>query len=92
MEINQEAQDKLKNLARACTKMLNAIFECMKQFIKWVEENWNWLKTKWIELYQLHEKKQKNKKSQHHMNFSRKKITHQVIDRRPKQMIRKIIH
>ncbi|WP_419957232.1 hypothetical protein [Psychrobacillus psychrotolerans] len=92
MEINQETRDKLQALAKSCAKIFSEIFENMKQFAEWIKDNWNWLKEKCVELYQLEEKKQKTKKNQHHMNFSRKKITHQVIDRRPKQMIRKIIH
>lgn len=92
MSINQESKDKLQALAKTCTKILNAIFERLNQFIKWIQENWKWLKTKWIEFYQLNEKKKKVCKHQHQMNFSRKKIMHQVIDRRPKQMIRKVIH
>lgn len=92
MEINQETQDKLQALAKACTKMVNTIFECMNRFIKWAQENWEWIKVKWVEYYQLVEKKEIAHKDKHCMNFYRKKITHQVIDRRPKQMIRKIIH
>ena len=91
-ELNRESTDKLQALAKACAKMFNAIFEWVNQFIKRVQENWKWLKTKWIEFYQLNEKKEKVCKRQYLLNFSRKKIMHQVIDRRPKQMIRKIIY
>ncbi|MEK5148784.1 hypothetical protein MKX53_17525 [Psychrobacillus sp. FSL K6-4615] len=92
MEINQETQDKLQAIAKSLAKVFNEIFEYVKQFAEWIKNNWSWLKEKCVELYQLEEKKQKATKNQHHLNFSRKKITHQVIDRRPKQMIRKIIH
>lgn len=92
MEFNREATDKLQALAKEFAKIFNAIFEWMNQFIKWVQENWKWLKTKWIKFYQLNEKKEKACNRQYHMNFSRKKIMHQLIDRRPIQMIRKIIH
>ncbi|MER2172084.1 MAG: hypothetical protein ABS938_15810 [Psychrobacillus psychrodurans] len=93
MEINQESIDKLQELAKACTKILNAIFECMNQFIKWAQEKWELVKATWFDEYhQMVEKKENLYKHQRHMNFTRNKITHQVIDRRPKQMIRKIIH
>ena len=91
MEMNQESLDKLQAIAKSCAKVFGKIFDYIKQFAEWIKDNWNWLKEKWVELYQLEEKKQKDKKNQHHMNFSWKKIKHQVIDRRPKQMIRKII-
>ena len=91
MEINQESQDKLQAIAKSLAKVFGKIVDSLKKFVKWLQCNWKWLKEKWIELYQLEEKKQKSKKNQHQMNFSRRKITHQVIDRRPKQMIRKII-
>lgn len=91
VEMNQESLHKLQAIAKSCAKVFSEIFERVKQFTKWLKDNWNWLKGKWIELYQLEEEKQKTKKNQYRMNFSRKKITHQVIDRRPKQMIRKII-
>lgn len=92
MEMNQESSDKLQAIAKSLAKVFNEIFEYVKQFAEWIKNNWSWLKEKCVELYQLEEKKQKTKKNQHHLNFSRKKIMHQVIDRRPKQMIRKIIH
>ena len=91
MEINQETKEKLQALAKAYTKIINKIFECMNRFIKWAQENWEWIKVKWVKYYQLVEKKEKVYKDKHFMNFSREKIMHQVIDRRPKQMIRKII-
>lgn len=89
--MNQESLNKLQAIAKSCAKVFSEIFEYVKQFAEWLKENWNWLKEKFVELYQLEEKKQSVKKNQYHMNFSRKKIMHQVIDRRPKQMIRKII-
>lgn len=89
MEVNH--LDKLQAIGKAFVKAFNAIFKCLKKFIKWVKENWKWLKEKTIELYQFEEKKQKTKKHQYSMNFNRPKMNHQVIDRRPKQMIRKII-
>ncbi len=92
MEMNQESLDKLQAIAKSCAKVFSEIYAYVKQFAKWLRDNWNWLKEKYVELYQLEEKKQKTKKNQHHMNFSRKKITHQVIDHRPREMIRKIIH
>lgn len=91
MEINDTALDKFREIGKAFALAFNTIFECLKRCIKWIKENWKWLKEKIIELYQFEEKKQKDKKYQYHMNFHRKKINHQVIDRRPKQMIRKII-
>lgn len=89
--MNQESSDKLQAIAKSLAKVFNEIFEYVKQFAEWIKENWNWLKEKCVELYQLEEKKDKLKSNQYPMNYSGKKMIHQVIDRKPRQVIRKII-
>lgn len=88
MEIKQEALEKFKKYVQAFIK---AFREVKEQLIKFFREKWNWLKEKAIELYQLKESKQQHITRKHLMDFTRKKNFHQVIDRRPRQMIRKII-
>ena len=88
MEIKQEALEKLKTFAQEFIKSFRVV---MEQLIRFFRENWNWLKEKAIELYQLEESKQQHITRKHLMDFTRKKNFHQVIDRRPRQMIRKII-
>lgn len=88
MEIKQEALEKLKTFAQAFIKTFRVVVE---QLIRFLRENWNWLREKAIKLYQLEESKQKHTTCKHRMDFTRKKNLNQVIDRRPRQTIKKII-
>lgn len=92
VEINQETLHKAQAIARNCIKAFNAICEAVKQFIRWVKENWMWLKGKVKDFYQLEEVKKKHPQHKGRLDFTPRKIPQQVLDRRPKQFIRKIIH
>ncbi|MEK4247118.1 hypothetical protein MKZ20_17615 [Psychrobacillus sp. FSL K6-2684] len=89
MEINQEAIDKLKE---TISRFVRSITEAFNNFIKWIHKHWKLIKENWTEFYQYEKEKTIPKKVSYRKEVSVNKMQHQVIDRRPKQMIRKIIH
>ncbi|KAA0944166.1 hypothetical protein FQ087_18755 [Sporosarcina sp. ANT_H38] len=88
MEINQETYDLLikigEGFKRAFARLRRVIGE-------WVERNWKWLKKVVIKWYQLEEEKKVVTRQHHRRDFSRQKMSHQVINRKPHHMVRKII-
>lgn len=92
MQVNQETLDKLNSLAKVFTKVFDALKEVFKKIVNWALENWNLIKVKAVEFYQLEKMKEnKNPQQKWRLNLSHPKMLHQVTDRRPKNMIRKII-
>ncbi|WP_313891138.1 hypothetical protein [Psychrobacillus sp.] len=92
MEISQENLEKLQTIAKEFSKAFNAMCEALVQFGRWLIDNWRLIKEKVIEFYQIEEKKQKQPKHKGRIDFTRHKIANQVIDRRPRHLIQKIIH
>lgn len=90
MEINQETREKFQEMAKAIAKVFTKVREW---FAKFFQKNWSWLKEAAIKWYQLEEEKEARPITRqfHKRDFSRQKISHQVIDRKPRQMVRKII-
>ncbi|MFJ8064887.1 hypothetical protein ACIQYS_09660 [Psychrobacillus sp. NPDC096426] len=81
MEVNQEIIENLKALVRSITKAIQKIWGPI----------WKWIKENTDVLYRWEEQKKRPNRNRYKMDFSRKKVSHRVADRRPKQMIRKII-
>ncbi len=103
MEINQDnredvevlvlvpTEEALKDLREAFEPFRQAFKVVLERIVIFIREKWEFLKEVTVKWYQLEEEKQIVVRQHHHRDFSRQKITHQVIDRKPRQFIRKII-
>lgn len=84
MEGNQELSEKLKralyNLSEALRPIVKALIKCWNQFKEFV-----------IKHYQFEEETQTPIRNHHKFNFTRQKMHHQVIERKQKHLIKKII-
>ncbi|MCG3089150.1 hypothetical protein [Sporosarcina cyprini] len=87
MEFSHETRDAINAITR---KVIRAFREAFRRFCKWIQENWQWLKANAVKWYQLEEEKKTNVRQRHKRDFTRRKLSHQVIDRRP-HLVRKII-
>lgn len=83
MEINQESLNKI-------VEVLHAI---AKRIAKAVQNIWIWIKGNANRLYKLLELEHSpNKDTQKHkLNFTHHKVHHQVIERKPRHLVKKII-
>jgi hypothetical protein len=63
-----------------------------KRIVQFFRENWKMIKEKAIELYGFKEDMEIAKRNHQKLNFSRPRIRHQVIERKPRHLIRKVIH
>jgi hypothetical protein len=63
----------------------------LERLIKFFRENWKMIKEKAIELYGFKENMEIAKRNHQKLNFSRPRIRHQVIKRKPRHLIRKVI-
>lgn len=84
MEIDQEIYEKLK---MACDKLVESLRKIAQVFMN----AWKWIKEKVIELYQLEEERPASIRNYHKFIFTRQKVHHQVIERKPRHLIKKII-
>lgn len=88
MEINQETRYSIRKMGE---KIVKAFVEIVNRIWEWVQENWQWLKEAAVKWYQLEEKKKVVVRQPYKRDFSRQKISHQVINRKPQHLVRKII-
>lgn len=88
MKISQENREKLQGLVKSITNAWSKICERLMEFFR---NNWKLLKKAAIKWYQLEEEKEVVVRQRYKRDFTRQKISHQVVDRKPKYMIRKII-
>ena len=85
MEINQE---KFVAAIKAIAKWAEKVIANVRAFFL---RNFEWLKKAAVKWYQLEEEKKVVVRQRHKRDFSRRKMSHQVIDRKPHRMVRKII-
>lgn len=88
MEISQETRDAMVAVAQ---KIVKAFSEAIKKFREWIQEDWQRLKGASIKLNQLNEEKKTVVRQRFKRDFKRRKFSHQVINRRPHCVVRKII-
>ncbi|QNK87766.1 hypothetical protein H7992_21785 [Sporosarcina sp. resist] len=88
MEINQETRERIQAVAKALAEMWSRIRERLAKIVRNLWEKTKTVADKW---YQLEEEKRVVVRQHHKRNFSRQKITHQVTNRKPQHMVRKII-
>lgn len=87
MELSQETRDAIIALAQ---KIVKAFREAVRKFYEWICESWEWFKSIAVKWYQLEAEKKFIIRQHHKRDFTRRKFSHQVIDRRP-HLVRKII-
>ncbi|MEK4713455.1 hypothetical protein [Sporosarcina sp. FSL K6-5500] len=101
MEINQEKREEIeaagtfgeaiKDFLEAFEPVAQAFREILERAAKFFRNLWEKTKTVAIKWYQLEGEKQFVVRHHHKRDFSRKKISHQVINRKPQHLVRKII-
>jgi hypothetical protein len=84
MEVNQELIDKLKYV-------LGKLAEALRPMVKALVNYWNQFKEIIVEHHQFREDKQTSIRNHHKVNFTRQKMHHQVIECKPRHLIKKII-
>jgi hypothetical protein len=84
-----EAFEKIKDFLGVFAETVKTVAEEIVQFFR---ENWKMIKEKAIELYGFKEDMKIAKRNHQKLNFSRPRICHQVIERKPRHLIRKVIH
>ncbi|MEK3955325.1 hypothetical protein [Psychrobacillus sp. FSL K6-1464] len=89
MEIDLKTIEALQETMRMIVK---SITDAFKNFIKWAQEHWTFIKENWSKFYQFEEEKPMRKKTPYYKKLSVQKMQHQVIDRKPRSMVRKIIN
>jgi hypothetical protein len=62
-----------------------------KRIVQFFRENWKMIEEKVIELLKSKKDVKIAIRNHHKFNFTRSRIHHQVIDRKPRQLIRKVI-
>lgn len=87
MEFSPEKRDAFIAIVQKVVKVFS---EAIRKFYEWICENWKWLKTAAVKWYQLEEERKPIVRQRHKRDFTRRKFSHQVIDRRP-HLVRKII-
>lgn len=88
MGISQETREQLKGFVKKLSELFARVARRIRE---WFQENWKWLKEAAIKWYQLEEEKEVVIRLRYKRDFSRQKISHQVMDRKPQHLIRKII-
>lgn len=88
MGINQETRERIQAMAKALAEMWSRIRERISKIVRNI---WEKTKTVAIKWYQLEEEKKVVVRHHHKRDFSRQKISHQVVDRKPRQINRRII-
>lgn len=81
-----------KTLEESIALFVKAFKDAWERIGNVLREKWGLFKEAAVKWYQLEEEKPVKIQSQYRRDFSRQKITHQVIDRKPKHTVRKIIH
>ena len=64
---------------------------CHLSLIEFTNKIYEWFKEKVIELYQFEEERPVPKRNLHKIDFTRRKMQHQVIECKPRHLIKKII-
>ncbi|PZX07915.1 hypothetical protein C7437_1011037 [Psychrobacillus insolitus] len=85
MEINQELYEKAKVFFDKLVEGLRKIAQAIVKVLDWIKE-------KSIDLYQFEEEKPLSKRNHHKLDLTRQKMQHQVIECKPRNLIKKIIH
>lgn len=80
-----------KTLEEFIASIAKAIKEVWERIKNGLLKKWDILKKIAVKWYQLEEEKPVKIHNKHRKDFSRQKIIHQVTDRKPKHMVRKII-
>ena len=88
MEIDLNTIETLQQVMR---NLVKSITDAYKNFIKWAQEHWTFIKENWSKYYQFEEEKPMRKIVSNRKELSVQKMQHQVIDRKPRCMVRKII-
>lgn len=88
MEISQETREKIQRAVKALVEASRKIREWFMNFFR---DNWKRIKEAAIKWYQLEEEKEMIIRRRYKRDFNRQKISHQVINRKPQHMVRKII-
>lgn len=88
MEINPKTIEALKEVVRSLVK---SITDAFKNFIKWAQEHWTFIKENWSKFYQFEEERTMQRVVPYRKDFPVQKMHHQVIDRKPRCMVRKIM-
>jgi hypothetical protein len=83
-EVYEKLEAFLIGFARTCKTVLEGL-------MKFFRENWKIIKDKAIELLISKEDMKIAKRNHHKFNFSQLKVRHQVIERKPRHLIRKVI-
>lgn len=89
MEINLKTIEALQEVMRIFVK---SIADAFKNFIKWAQEHWTFIKENRSNFYQFEEEKPMQKITSYRKEMPVQKMQHQVIDRKPRYMVRKIIN
>ncbi|MER2169017.1 MAG: hypothetical protein ABS938_00120 [Psychrobacillus psychrodurans] len=89
MEFNQNEIEKMKTIIRNLYEWFK---KAVEQITSAFRKYWKWIKEEVEKIHHIEEKRTVFKSYNHKLNSTKQRMEHQVIDRKPRVMIRKIIH
>ena len=91
LEVMGKGEQEIEALRLAFSQLKEPLEEALEKVLNFLLKFWKLAKKVAVKWYQLEEEKKIVVRQRHKRDFSRRKMEHQVIDRKP-HMIRKIIH